>query len=88
MCSDCPASQPFPISPLLRSPYSLRLNNSEIRAVNNPTEASVSVCVLVAQLYPTLCDAIDCGSPGSSVHGILQVRILEWVAISLSGGSS
>ena len=41
-----------------------------------------SLGVLVAQLYPTLCDPMDCSPPGSSVHGILQARILEWVAIS------
>ena len=34
----------------------------------------------VAQSCPTLCDPMDCSSPGSSVHGILQARILEWVA--------
>ena len=34
----------------------------------------------VAQSYPTLCDPVDCSPPGSSVHGILQARILEWVA--------
>ena len=34
------------------------------------------------------CDSMDCSLPGSSVHGILQVRILEWVAISFSRGSS
>ena len=38
----------------------------------------------VAQLCPTLCDPMDCSLPGSSVHGILQARILEWVAISFS----
>ena len=36
----------------------------------------------VAQSCPTLCDPVDCSPPGSSVHGILQARILEWVAIS------
>ena len=36
----------------------------------------------------TLCDSMDCSLPGSSVHGILQARILEWVAISFSRGSS
>ena len=36
----------------------------------------------VAQLCPTLCNPMDCSLPGSSVHGILQARILEWVAIS------
>ena len=35
----------------------------------------------------TLCNPVDCGPPGSSVHGILQARILEWVAISFSRGS-
>ena len=42
----------------------------------------------VAQLCPTLCDPVDCSLPGSSVHGILQARVLEWVAISFSRGSS
>ena len=42
---------------------------------------------LVAQLCPTLCDPMDCSPPGSS-NGILQARILEWVAISFSRGSS
>ena len=46
------------------------------------------VTVLVAQSCPTLCDPIDCSPPGSSVHGIFQARILEWVAISFSRGSS
>ena len=36
----------------------------------------------VAQLCPTLCDSMDCRLPGSSIHGILQARVLEWVAIS------
>ena len=40
--------------------------------------------VKVTQLCPTLCDPMDCGPPGSSVHGIHQARILEWVAISFS----
>ena len=42
----------------------------------------------VAQLSPTLFDPMDCSLPGSSVHGILQARVLEWVAIVLSRGSS
>ena len=44
--------------------------------------------VLVAQLCPTLCNSMDCSSPCSSVHRIIQARILEWVAISFSRGSS
>ena len=43
---------------------------------------------LVTQLCLTLCDPTDCGLPGSSVHGILQARRVEWVAISSSRGSS
>ena len=43
---------------------------------------------LVTKSCPALCDAADCSLPGSSVHGILQARILEWVAISFSRGSS
>ena len=42
--------------------------------------------VLVAQECPTLYDPMDCSPPGSSVHEILQARILEWVAISFSRG--
>ena len=38
----------------------------------------------VAQLCPTLCDPMDCSLPGSSIHGIFQARVLEWVAISFS----
>ena len=44
--------------------------------------------VSVAQSRPTFCDPKDCSPPGSSVHGILQARILEWVTISYSRGSS
>ena len=40
------------------------------------------------QFCLTLCEPLDCGPPGSSVHGIPQVRILEWVAISFFRGSS
>ena len=38
----------------------------------------------VAQSCPTLCDPVDCGLPGSSIHGILQARVLEWGAIAFS----
>ena len=38
----------------------------------------------VTQSYLTLCDPMDCSPPGSSVHGIFQARLLEWVAISFS----
>ena len=42
----------------------------------------VCVCVIVTQVCPTLCNPMDCNPPGSSVNGILQARILEWVAFS------
>ena len=45
-------------------------------------------CCLVTKSCLTLCDPMDCSLPGSSVLGILQARILEWVAISSSRGSS
>ena len=48
----------------------------------------MKVKVLVTQLCLTLCDPMDCSQPGSSVHGIFQARILEWVAISSSRASS
>ena len=42
----------------------------------------------VTKSSPTLCDPMDCSLPGSSIHGIFQARVLEWVSISFSGGSS
>ena len=42
----------------------------------------------VAQLCPALCDPMDCSLPGLSDHGIFQAKVLEWVAISSSRGSS
>ena len=48
----------------------------------------VCVWVLVSRLYLTLCDPMDYSLQGSSVHGILQGRIMEWVAIPFSRGSS
>ena len=46
------------------------------------------VCAKLIQLDLTVCDSMDCSPPGSSVHGILQARILEWVAMLSSRGSS
>ena len=46
------------------------------------------VKAVVTQSCLTLCDPMDCNPPGSSVHGILQARILDWVALSFSRGSS
>ena len=64
-----------------------------LMSITQLKEQSVCVCVCVCvractQSCPTLCNSMDCSPPGSSVHGILQARILEWVAISFSRGSS
>ena len=48
----------------------------------------VCVCVCEVLSHVRLCDPVDCSPPGSSVHGILQARILEWIAISFSRASS
>ena len=60
------------------------------RAEENPstTEHLSGVTVLSLQSCPTLCDPVDCSSPGSSIHGILQARIPEWVPIPSSRGTS
>ena len=59
---------------------------------NRHTESCAnSVCLSVcvhAQSRPSLCDPMDCSQPGSSVHGIFQASVLEWVAIPFSRGSS
>ena len=49
---------------------------------------ALKVKVLVTQSYQTLCDPMDGSPPDSSIHGIFQARILEWVAILFSRGSS
>ena len=46
------------------------------------------ICIKVAQWCLTLCDAMDCSPPGSSFHGILQARIVEWITMLSSKGSS
>ena len=53
-----------------------------------PIIMSVCMRVSVTQSCLTLCDPMDCSPPGFSVHGILQSRILEWVTIPFSRGSS
>ena len=54
----------------------------------NRLSPRIFVNMLASQLCLTLCDPMDCSPPGSSVHRIFQVRILEWVAIPSSRGSS
>ena len=61
-----------------------------MKGISESGEA-LSVCAVlcfVAQSCPTLCKPVGCSLPGSSVHGILQTRILQWVAMPFSRGSS
>ena len=46
-----------------------------------------SMCAKLIQLCPTVCDPMEWSPPGSSVHGILQAGILEWVTMPFSGGN-
>ena len=62
-------------------------NNMIMNLLSEIVEAQ-NQWVLAIQSCPTLCDPMDCSLPGSSVHGILQMRILEWVAIPFSRGFS
>ena len=72
------------------------LSLSEVCPSSLPRRTSLCACVCVCvcmyakslQSCLTLCDPMDCSPPGSSVHGILQARILEWVAMPFSRGSS
>ena len=51
---------------------------------STPTHPPTATAAKSHQSCPTLCDPMDCSLPGFSVHGILQVRVLEWVAIAFS----
>ena len=64
-----------------------RLSSLE-NCFSKTTVIRVSKWSEVTQSCPTLCDPMDCSLPGFSVHGILQARVVEWVAISFSRGSS
>ena len=64
----------------------LRLHTPNARDLGSIT--GYAYCAQLLQSCPTLCDPMDCSLPGSSVHGILQVRILEGFAVPSSRGSS
>ena len=68
---------------LIISPISISWNTGNIAVLSLSLEWA-----LITQACPTLCDPLDCNPPGSSVHGILQARILKWVAFPFSRGSS
>ena len=61
---------------------------SEMWLLPDVWESQVCVCAKSLQSCPTLCDPMDCGPPGTSVCEILQSRLLEWVAMPSSRGSS
>ena len=73
------ASQQIPILPGIKSRQS-RFDARLHRAAHDLALGCAVLC-LVAQSCLTLCDPMDCSPPGSSVHGILQTRVLEWVAM-------
>ena len=60
----------------------------DIQTLHTLVFVSLGVCAQLLQSCLTLCDPMDCSLPGFFVHGILQARILEWVAMSDSRGSS
>ena len=79
-----PGDLPYPrVKPRSPAPPALAVGFFTTSALGKP-QYNCSVCVLVAQSCLTLCDPMGCSLPGSSVHGILQARILEWVAIWIS----
>ena len=69
-------------------PFEWLLLTNTVKKKQHHISEIESVKVLVAQLCPTLCNAMNGSLPGSSVHGILQARKLEWVPLPFSRGSS
>ena len=67
---------------LRRNGVAIIVNRRVQNAVKSESESEF------AQFCPTLCDPMDCSLPSSSVHGIFQAIVLEWIAISFSKGSS
>ena len=87
----------YPINRLNINPYDCYQLKNNIQQsfiikrdiITNLTEIKrIKKEYMLTQLYPTLCDPLDCSPPGSSVHGIFPARILECIAISSSRGSS
>ena len=76
---------------MCNSPIFFLLQSFKRMVVDRIRVCSVSCgrgCAKPLQLCPTLCNPMDCGPPDSSVHEVLQARILKWVAMSSSIGSS
>ena len=79
---------PDPPSCTLRHLKTLCFSFLSILLIKFPKCSGILGCSVQHVLCPTLCNPKDCSPPGSSVHGIFQARILEWVAVSNSMGSS
>ena len=77
-----PPENPKPT--LFKNSVQLHNHNSQILFVSMAAAAAAAAAAKSLQSCPTLCDPIDSSPPGSPVPGILQARILEWVAISFS----
>ena len=73
----------------LKMKFIVKIQNKSPRCITLQIQIVVMVkWSEVAQSCLTLCNPVDCSLPGSSIHGTLQARILQWVAISFSRGSS
>ena len=67
----------------------VRFSNTPSHKISSIIVIEIKVCCAkLFQSCPTLCDPMDCSPPGSTIHAILQARILEWVAMPSSRGSS
>ena len=78
----------FPAAPFLVTPMGNHPNTHPPKDGDTVLEACCGILLCCAQSCPTLCNPVDFSLPGSSVHGIFQARVLAWVAISYSRGSS
>ena len=89
-----PACSPGDTQESFPAPQFETISSSELSLLYDPTLTSTYDCckshiyVLVAQSCPTLCDHMDYRPSSSFVHGIFQVRMLKWIAISFAKGSS
>ena len=84
----CPFHLPGEANPLAATTAVFTYVFEKLTVLPWALQHSSRVKVLVIQSCPTLCDPMDRSPPGSSVHGIPQARVLEWVAIPFSRGSS
>ena len=68
--------------------YGVAQSRTQLKWLSSSSRHRLTLWCLIQGLFHSLCDPMDCGSPSSSFQGILQARILEWVAILFSRGSS